>query len=54
MEAPIHISNVCLCDKEGKKLKIKMQQNKDGEKELVYKKANKNTVYRTVKKVKHV
>lgn len=26
MEVPIHISNVCLCDKEGKRLKVKKKE----------------------------
>lgn len=35
MEFPIHISNVSLCNSEGKPVKLKVRQN-DGEKELVY------------------
>jgi large subunit ribosomal protein L24 len=26
MEVPIHISNVCLCDKEGKRMKVKKEK----------------------------
>ncbi len=54
MEVPIHISNVSLCDKEGKRLKIRTEKQKTGQRDLVYKKASKGSVHRTVKKVKHV
>lgn len=48
-EVPIHISNVALCDAQGERLKVKVKQAKDS-RELVYKAAGKETVYRTVKK----
>jgi large subunit ribosomal protein L24 len=51
MEVPIHISNVCLCDKEGKRLKLQAKKQKNG-KELVHKKGA--TVHRSVRKVKDV
>jgi large subunit ribosomal protein L24 len=54
MEAPIHISNVCLCDKDGNKLKVHVKKEKNGDKELVIKTGEKETVHRHVKKVKHV
>ena len=55
MEKPIHVSNVALCDKEGKILKIQVRQPKKGkgeakEKELVFKAGNKLTLYRTANK----
>ncbi len=50
MEVPIHISNVCLCDKEGKRLKVSVKQEKNGKRELVYKAGAKEHVYRSVKK----
>ncbi|HSX25792.1 MAG TPA: 50S ribosomal protein L24 [Chlamydiales bacterium] len=50
METPIHISNVCLCDKEGKRLKVSVKQDKNGKRELVYKAGGKESVYRSVKK----
>lgn len=50
MEMPIHISNVCICDKEGKPLKVRNRTNKDGSRELVYGLKNQETVYRSVKK----
>ena len=51
MEVPIHKSNVCLCDKEGKPLKVRIRFGKEGGKELVFGKGEKETVYRSVKKV---
>lgn len=51
IEMPIHISNVCLCDKAGTRLKVRCKVSKDGARELVYGKANQETVYRSVKKV---
>ncbi len=50
MEMPIHISNVCLCDKEGNPLKVRSRANKEGLRELVYGTKNQETVYRSVKK----
>lgn len=50
MEVPLHISNVALCDKEGKILKVSVRKAKGGERELVYKAGGKTTRYRTVKK----
>jgi large subunit ribosomal protein L24 len=54
MEVPIHISNVSLCDKEGKRLKLHVKHEKSGQRDLVHKAGAKGTVHRTVKKVKHV
>jgi large subunit ribosomal protein L24 len=51
MEMPIHVSNVCFCDKEGKPLKVRTRVNKEGSRELVYGAKNQETVYRSVKKV---
>ncbi len=51
MEVPIHISNVALCDKDGKIFKVKVrQEKKGGERELVFAKDKKEIVYRGVKK----
>jgi large subunit ribosomal protein L24 len=50
MEMPLHISNVCLCDKEGKPLKVSVRKKADGAKELVYGEKTHETVYRSVKK----
>lgn len=49
IERPIHISNVALCDKDGKKLKINVSvDEKTKKKSLVYKKGGKNTVHRAL------
>jgi large subunit ribosomal protein L24 len=50
MEMPIHVSNVALCDKEGKSLKVFVRQGKKGERDLVYKAGSEQVVYRPVKK----
>jgi large subunit ribosomal protein L24 len=54
MEMPIHISNVCLCDDEGKRIDAKVHANpkvgKGREKELFYMKGEKKVVLRTLKK----
>ena len=49
MEMPMHISNVCLCDDEGKRIDVKAHRTKK-EKELVYLKGEKKVVLRTLKK----
>lgn len=54
MEVPIHISNVCLCDKEGKRLKVHVKKETNGQRDLVQKTGAKGTVHRSVKKVKNV
>ncbi len=50
MEVPIHISNVSLCTKEGKPLRVKVKIKADGARDLVYTEAGKEVVYRSVKK----
>jgi large subunit ribosomal protein L24 len=50
MEVPIHVSNVVLCDSKGTVLKVRVRQEKDGQRELVYKAGAKDAVYRAVKK----
>jgi large subunit ribosomal protein L24 len=52
MEMPLHISNISVCDAEGKpvKLKVKIATSKSKEKELVYLDAGKEVVYRQVNK----
>lgn len=50
MEAPIHISNVALCNKEGQKIRVRVKQSKDGQRELVFQSGGKETMYRPVKK----
>lgn len=51
MEMPIHVSNVALCDKDGNSMNIRMRVGKKGERDLVFGKGEKETVYRSVKKV---
>lgn len=50
MEMPIHISNVALCNKEGKKIKVKLNAKDDGTRDLVYLEAGKEIVHRSVRK----
>ena len=50
MERPIHISNVALCNSDGKKIKLNVKLGKDGTKELVYLDNGKEVSYRTLKK----
>lgn len=50
MECPIHISNVSLCTKEGKPIRLSSKVKADGERELIYREGGKEVVYRTVKK----
>jgi large subunit ribosomal protein L24 len=49
MEMPIHISNVCLCDDEGKRIDVKVHRTKK-EKDLFYMKGEKKVVLRALKK----
>lgn len=50
MEVPIHISNVALCDKEGKAFKVNVRLGNKGKRDLVYKTGNEQVVHRSVKK----
>ena len=51
IEMPIHISNVALCDKDGKKIKkLKVKISEKNNRELVYFDDGKEVVYRTIKK----
>lgn len=50
MEVPIHISNVSICNSDGKAVKIKVRESKKGEKELFYIDGDKEVAYRQVKK----
>jgi large subunit ribosomal protein L24 len=49
MEMSIHKSNVSLCDKDGKPLAVRMRVGKKGERDLVFGKGEKETVYRSMK-----
>ncbi|MBS0615058.1 MAG: 50S ribosomal protein L24 [Verrucomicrobia bacterium] len=48
MEMPLHISNIALCDDEGKAVKVRARIVKGGAKELYYKKGDKETVLRKI------
>jgi large subunit ribosomal protein L24 len=52
IELPVHISNVALCNKDGDKIKLKLKQQKDGAKELVYLSGDKEVVHRSIRKPK--
>jgi large subunit ribosomal protein L24 len=49
MEMPIHVSNLVLCDDEGKSIVLKVKQTKK-EKELIYRKGDKELSFRTLRK----
>jgi large subunit ribosomal protein L24 len=50
IEVPIHISNVSICNDDGKPVKLKIRSGSDGNKELFYVDGSKEIVYRQVKK----
>jgi large subunit ribosomal protein L24 len=50
MEVPLHISNVCICNKDNEPLKLKMKIDKEKGRVLVYKKDRKQETYRPMKK----
>ena len=50
MEVPIHISNVSLCTKEGSPVRVYVKTQADGSRDLVYRGAGKEVIYRSVKK----
>ena len=50
MEMPIHISNISICNTEGKKLKLKVKHGDDGSKELIFLDNGKEESYRTLRK----
>ncbi len=52
LERPIHISNVCPCDDEGHPLKLKVQVNENGERELFYMKNGQKVLHRSMKRSK--
>jgi large subunit ribosomal protein L24 len=52
IEKPIHISNVALCDGNGKRLKLKTKRGDGGSKELVYQEKGKEVSYRSLRKSK--
>lgn len=50
IEAPIHVSNLAVCTKDGQKIRLKTRLSKEGQRELVYEKDGKAVLYRPVKK----
>lgn len=50
LEGPIHISNVSLCNDEGKPIKLKIKKTEAGNKQLVYFEGEKEVLYRELKK----
>jgi large subunit ribosomal protein L24 len=52
LEGTIHISNVCLCNSEGKRVYLRVRQKNNGRKELYYKDGAKEIVHREIGKGK--
>jgi len=49
MEMPIHLSNVALCTKDGKKIKPRVKVKPDGGRDLIYFENEKENLLRTIK-----
>lgn len=52
IEAPIHISNVAVCDENGKPVKLKTEVDQNGDRKLCYMKDNQSILYRSMKSPK--
>jgi large subunit ribosomal protein L24 len=52
IERPIHISNVCACDENGKALKLHVRENENKERELCYEVNGELVVWRSMKRAK--
>ena len=52
VERPIHISNVCACDAEGKPIKLCVRVSEDNEKTLCYESNGEFIVWRSMKRAK--
>jgi len=52
IERPVHISNVQVCDDEGRPVRLKVKVDENGEKHLYYKKGGEEVIHRSLKKVK--
>lgn len=50
IEVPIHVSNVAICNDEGKAVKIQVKLSGKGKKQLVYLENDKEVIYREVAK----
>lgn len=53
IEAPLHVSNVRPCDEAGVALKVKVQVNELGERELYYVRDGQRIVWRSIKRCKN-
>jgi large subunit ribosomal protein L24 len=51
IEMPIHVSNLSLCNQEGKAIKVKVKRGNTGEKSLVYSAGGKEITHRNIKQV---
>lgn len=49
-EAPIHISNLCVCTEDDKPVKLKVRFNDQGLREFYYKVDGEDVLYRTLQK----
>jgi large subunit ribosomal protein L24 len=52
VERPIHISNVCACDDDGKAVKLHVRVGEDNEKTLCYESNGQFIVWRSMKRAK--
>jgi large subunit ribosomal protein L24 len=52
VERPIHISNVCACDADGKAVKLRVRVAEDAEKTLCYESNGQSIVWRSMKRAK--
>lgn len=50
LEKPIHVSNLKVCLADDQAVKLKVRTAKDGERQLVYKKDDREVIYRSLKK----
>jgi large subunit ribosomal protein L24 len=50
MEKPIHLSNLTVCTEDNRPVKLRVRQNKDGQRELYYKLDGEEVLYRSLKK----
>lgn len=51
IEKPLNISNLQVCDKNGKPIKLHTRTNAAGDRELYYNDGSKSVVYRSLKKL---
>jgi len=49
IEAPIHISNVAICDEAGKPVKLKMEVNEEGQRNLYWMNEGQKLIHRSIK-----